>query len=440
MIEIRGRTIFSLTRLAVVIAVIALQGACVMAQKPGFNYDEAKVPEYTLPELLVREDGGQIKTADDWVNSRRNEVYELVQDHVYGKLPDWQPALRIRQRSEKRDAVDGLAIRRELTVFFTEDDAGPRMELLVYTPASATGPVPGFIGYNFHGNHSIEDDESLFVTDQWVRNDSKRGNVDHKATEKTRGRSKSRWPLKMIVERGYSLTTIYCGDIDPDFDDGFRNGIHAACEHRADDEERAANAGGTISAWSWGLSRALDVLELDSLVDGARVAVFGHSRLGKTSLWAGASDERFAMVISNNSGCGGAALSRRAFGETVQRINASFPHWFCRQFREYNGNESACPVDQHMLLALVAPRPVYVASAEGDRWADPQGELLSLYHASPVYELFGLKGLSNGNLPEVNHPIHTDVGYHIRTGSHDVKDFDWQQYLKFADQHLKPSE
>lgn len=421
-------------------AFLSISGAFLsttFAQPSGFNYDEAKVPDYTLPELLVTSNGAKISTAEDWELKRRGEVYQLVQDHVYGALPEWDPVLRIRERSRKDDAADGLAIRRELTVFFTEDDDGPRMELLVYTPKSATGPVPGFIGYNFHGNHSIEDDETLHVSDQWVRNDAKRGNVDHQASEKSRGKSQSRWPVKMIVSRGYSVTTLYCGDIDPDFDDGFRNGIHSVCEDQSEGKQRSPTAGGTISAWAWGLSRALDVLELDPLVDGERVAVFGHSRLGKTSLWAGASDPRFAMVISNNSGCGGAALSRRAFGETVKRINTSFPHWFCRQFRQYNDNEAACPVDQHMLLALVAPRPVYVASAEGDRWADPRGELLSLYHASPVYQLYGLTGLTQDQLPAVDQPVQTDVGYHIRSGGHDVKNFDWEQYMNFADRHFE---
>lgn len=411
--------------------------ASAVAQPAGFNYNESLVPDYALPQLLRCEDGSKISTPEAWLGKRRAEIFELIQNHVYGRLPSWQPVLRIRERSRNDSAVDGLAIRRELTVFFTDDDTGPRMELLVYTPKAATQPVPGFIGYNFHGNHSIEDDESILITQQWVRNDTKRGNIGHKATAKSRGRSQSRWPLKMILERGYSLTTLYCGDIDPDFDDGFRNGIHAVCEDHVDGQPRSSESGGTISAWSWGLSRALDVLALDALVDGDRMAVFGHSRLGKTSLWAGASDQRFAMVISNNSGCGGAALSRRSFGETVKRINTSFPHWFCRKFREYNDNESACPVDQHMLLALVAPRPVYVASAEGDRWADPQGEMLSLFHASPVFKLFGKEGLSAGESPAIDEPIHLDVGYHIRSGSHDVKDFDWQQYLTFADQHLK---
>ena len=406
------------------------------AQPSGFNYDEERVPQYTLPDVLKKSDGALVSTSADWMQARRPEVLELFNKHVYGYKPEPLSTLRSRIRSEA-NVFGGKAVRREITVFFTDNDSGPSMDILVYTPTGSTTPVPCVLGYNFHGNHSVDDSPGIHITDSWVRNDKGRGNIENRATEPSRGKSSKRWPAEMIVSRGYGLATIYYGDVDPDFDDGFKNGVHAILESDRSNAARPEDAGGSISAWAWGLSHALDVLETDPLVDGSRVAVFGHSRLGKTSLWAGATDQRFAMVISNDSGCGGAALARRRFGETVKRINTSFPHWFCIQHRDYNDNEDTLPVDHHMLMSLIAPRPLYVASAEGDKWADPRGEMLSLYHAGPVYALFGKRGLESDAMPEIDSPVHTDVGYHIRTGKHDVTDFDWTQYLNFADVHLK---
>ena len=408
----------------------------VLAQPEGFNYDEEKVPQYVLPELLRAADGTEISSADAWTTIRRPEILGLFQEHVFGDIPDTVSTLRTRLRSRVDDALDGTAIRREITVFFTDDDDGPAMDMLVYSPIKADGPVPCFLGYNFNGNHTVEADPRIHITHSWVRGNRKSGPDANKASEAERGTSSSRWPVKMIVGRGYAVATIYYGDIDPDFDDGFRNGIHSITDPNRE-SDRAPNAGGSISAWAWGMSRALDVLETDSLVDGNRVVAFGHSRLGKTSLWSGASDERFAMVISNDSGCGGAALSRRRFGETVQRINTSFPHWFCINHRKYNDNEDSLPVDNHMLLALIAPRPLYVASAVDDQWVDPRGEMLSLFHAGPVYKLLGRQPLPNDVMPKVDEPLQTDVGYHIRSGKHDVTEFDWTQYVNFADRHLK---
>jgi len=400
------------------------------------NYDESKVPAYVLPDPLVSNSGKPVKTAEEWVGSRRAEVLRLFEEHVFGELPPITCQLRTRVRSDIPDAVAGLARRREITIFFSAEDSGPQMDLLLYTPASATGPVPCFLGLNFNGNQAIESDPRLHITESWVRNDRERGIENNRATEATRGTESSRWAVEKIIRAGFGLATIYYGDIDPDFDDGFRNGIHGLLPTEQQGV-RTPGSGGSISAWSWGLSRALDVLEKDPAIDGRRVAVFGHSRLGKTSLWAGAQDERFAMVISNNSGCGGAALSRRAFGETVARINRVFPHWFCVNHRKYDNNEQSLPVDHHMLMALAAPRPVYVASAVEDQWADPRGEYLGLFHAGPVYRLFGKSPLPSATLPELNQPVQTDVGYHIRSGRHDVTEYDWEQYLAFAKRHLQ---
>ena len=396
-----------------------------------FNYDEEKVPAYTLPNPLTLENGQAVTDVETWRNTRRAEVLGLFEEHMFGKTPDQKMVLRTKELFRDETALGGKAIRREVRVFFTEKDERPYMDILIHQPKE-TEPIGLFIGNNFGGNQTTHPSEDIALSDAWMRSKKGSGVEDHRATEATRGTKAARWPAEMIISRGYGVATVYCGDLDPDMHDGYKNGIH-----RLFDRSDRKNEWTTIGAWAWGMSRAMDVFEQDASIDETRIAVLGHSRLGKTSLWAGAQDERFAMVISNNSGCGGAALSRRAFGETVKRINTSFPHWFCDNFKQYNGNEGALPLDQHMLIALMAPRPVYVASAEGDRWADPHGEFLSCVGADPVYKLLGTEGLPTSKMPSVNQPVHGQIGYHIRAGKHDINEYDWTQYLNFADKHWK---
>ena len=405
----------------------------VTAQPKGYLYDESKVAPYELPDPLVCLDGTKVTDSSAWLKKRRPEVLSLFEEEVFGRSPGKPKAMRFEVVEEAKEALGGKATRKQVVIHLGKGKKTLTVNLLVYLPRKAKGPAAGFLTINFMGNHTVNADPAIRIPTSWVRNGN--GVKNNKAMAEGRGSRASRWAIDAIIDRGYAFATVYYGDIDPDFDDGYENGVHPLFPPK-DPTKRKPTDWASIAGWAWGLSRCLDYLETDSAVDAKRIAVMGHSRLGKTSLWAGAWDERFALVISNNSGCGGAALSRRKFGETVKRINTSFPHWFCENYKKYNDKEGECPVDQHMLIALSAPRPVYVASAEGDRWADPKGEFLSALGAEPVYQLFGHK-FGVVKQPPVDQPVHGRIGYHVRTGKHDVTSYDWRQYLDFADKHLR---
>lgn len=415
--------------LGYLVVVLPLALAVAEAGGPPVNYDEDKVPPYTLPDPLVMEDGTRVTTAEMWRTKRRPEILELFRTHVYGRSPARPETLAFKVFDNEPKALGGKATRRQVTILFTGKEDGPKADLLLYLPNDAKKPVPAFLILNFNGNHAVCTDPAIKLSESWMRDG--KGIVKNKATDEARGVEASRFPVDRILARGYALATMYYGDIDPDFHDGFKNGVHPAF----DQGKRSPDSWGAIAAWAWGLSRALDYLETDKDIDARRVAVLGHSRLGKTALWAGAQDERFAIVISNNSGAGGAALSKRIYGETVEVLNRNFPHWFCENFRKYSANEAALPVDQHELIALIAPRPVYVASAVQDRWADPRGEFLSCLHADPVYRLLGTEGLPVKEMPAPDTPVMGAIGYHIRSGAHDLTAYDWDRYMDFADKH-----
>lgn len=437
--QTRGLGVHAGTILAV--ALLGLDMNTVGAQKTASNFDESKVGPYTLPDPLLAIGGGKVSSAGQWNEERRPELLRLFETQVYGKVPRLRTPLRPRLhlKSEDRKALGGTAVRREVSLLFSEKPGEPQIDLLLYLPqnAAASARVPAFLGLNFRGNHSIEAEPSIKLSREWMREGSK-GVVNHRATESSRGTDHSSWPVEQIIARGYALATFYYGDIDPDYDDGFKNGIHPLF-YQPGQTRPAADEWGSIAAWAWSLSRALDYLETVPEIDRRQVALMGHSRLGKTALWAGAQDPRFAIVVSVQSGCGGAALSRRNFGETVQQINTSFPHWFCSNFRRYNDHEDELPVDQHELIALIAPRPVLICSAEDDLHADPRGEFLAALAADPVYRLLGTDGLAATEMPSPapRQLIKSTIGYHFRPGKHQVTSDDWDAMMDFADHHFK---
>ena len=381
--------------------------------KPNYvNTDPAKIPAYTLPDALTLQDGRKVTTPGQWYAERRPELLELFETQMFGKAPGRIDGMRW-EIAEEGPALDGKAVRRQVRIFFAKSKY---VTVLMYLPAGAKGPVPAFMGMNFDGNVAVAPDPAILYPEP----NYARAYGIYKKPE--RGSRASRWPLEDIIGRGYGFVTFHTSDIDPDYDDGFRNGVTPLI-YKEGQNFPEPDQWGTLSAWAWGMSRVLDYLETDPDVDASRVAAIGHSHLGKTALLAAARDERFAMAISNDSGCGGAALSRRRYGENLRFITGHFPHWFCGNFFQYVDNEDALPFDQHEFLALIAPRPLYVASAEDDSWTDPVGERIAFQEAQKVYDFLGL----DRSLTQ----------YHIREGAHGLTREDWLHYLDFADKHLK---
>lgn len=399
------------------------------------NFKETKVPEYNLPDPLICLDGTKVTDKNQWFQKRRREIFDLFEHHIYGKMPGKSEKMSFEIRSINKNALKGIATRKEISVIIEKNQSEAKLDILIYLPNFQPKPIANFIFLNFYGNHSIHQDPNIMLSKQWIPKKIGYGIFKHRATEKSRGMNSSKCPVEFIIDRGYALSTIYSGDIDPDFDDGFQNGAHPLF-YKKGQTKPAPDEWGSIGAWAWGLSRAMDYFETDKDIDNNRVVVMGHSRLGKAALWAGAADPRFAIVISNESGCGGAALFRRKFGETISHINYQFPHWFCENFKKYNDKEYELPIDQHMIISLIAPRPVYIGSAEKDLWSDPRGEFLSAKHADPVYKMMGTEGLKAVEMPEINQPILSTIGYHIREGEHDILKYDWERYLDFADYHF----
>lgn len=402
------------------------------------NLDESKVGPYTLPSLLVFSDGTSISTRQQWEKQRRPEILDLFSTHVYGRTPATTAAVKREVYDVKQRALDGLATRKLVRITLPDHPQWQGIDMALYIPNHAKGPVPVFIGLSFMGNHAVTTETDILISTRWMRPSPDLGIVDNRATAASRGVMVKRWPLHEILNRGYAVATAYYGDIEPDKPDGsgWREGVRVALSPDGLQTQWKHDDWAAIGAWAWGLSRMLDYCETDQQLDAKRAIVIGHSRLGKTALWAGAQDTRSAIVISNDSGEAGAALNRRNYGETNKVLAVIRPYWFCPNYSTYADRVDDLPVDQHMLIALMAPRPAYIASATKDNNADPLGEFLAAVHAEPAYQLYGLRALGTTTYPHADMPVGDQVKYHTRTGKHDITSYDWGQYMDFADRQF----
>lgn len=358
---------------------------------PAANLDESKVPPYA-------EQNFALTTTKDWETTQRPALQKLFAQNVYGQIPAISIPLKVQATTA---TTTDIGIKKELTLFFSPTDTTARLHLVLWLPPNAKGKVPVFVGYSFTPNEQTQ--------------------------------TSSQWPIKEILKRGYAVAYAWYWDIEPDRADGWQTGIRTRLADKLKIQPWDWSA---MSAWAWGLSRMADYLVTNTAIDKNKLIVIGHSRLGKAALWAAANDKRFAMAISNESGEGGAALGKRDYGETIAIINDKFNWWFGANYKQYGSDPATMPTDQYQLLALIAPRPLYVASAVGDQWSDPKGEFLSAHLADPVWHLYSKKGLETAEMPALEHPVGETIRYHIRNGKHDVMLYDWQEYMNFADKQL----
>jgi hypothetical protein len=405
------------------------------------NYTEAKAGTYTLPDPLKLNNGKSVRDARTWVEKRRPEIRKLIEQNWFGRSPGRPKEMTFEIVERGAPAFDGKAIRSQVTIHFTKERTGPSMDLLVYLPANANTPVPLFLNMSFFANNLAVADPNVKVGRRWDRQSRTQVAAEPPpagspgaaaATANNRGLR-----VEQFIAHGIGIATFNKDDLAPDFVDSEGLGVKSLYlrpgQKRPDDDEW-----GAIAAWAWGASRALDYFETDKRVDSRRVVVHGVSRLGKTALWAGAADERFAMVIASCSGEGGAAIARRNYGETLAHMAAPtrFPYQFAANYARYAANVNEWPVDANMLIAMIAPRPLLLQTGNTDKWSDPYGEFLAAVAAEPVYKLLGKRGLETTAFPPPGQPILHDLGYVMHDGGHGTVPSDFDVYLRFIDMHL----
>jgi hypothetical protein len=421
---------------------IADSAADVVAEIP-VNYTEAKSGSYTLPDPLKLNSGQQVRDAKTWFGKRRPEIRKLIEENWYGRSPARPKDMAFEVFEQGAPAFEGKAIRRQVTIHFTKERTSPRMDLLIYLPAEAKGPVPIFLNMSFAANNLAVADPNVKIGRRWDRQSRTQIAADAPppaagtATGTDRRRPRG-LPVERFLAHGIGVATFNKDDLAPDFVASESLGVKALYL-KAGQAKPDADEWGAIATWAWGASRALDYFETDKSVDARRVTIHGVSRLGKTALWAGAADERFAMVIASCSGEGGAAIARRNYGETLAHMAAPtrFPYQFAGNYAKYAGKVNDWPVDANMLIAMIAPRPLLLQTGNTDKWSDPYGEFLAAVAADPVYKMLGKKGLETTQFPAPGEPILNDLGYFMHDGGHGTVPLDFDVYIKFMEMHFK---
>jgi hypothetical protein len=393
------------------------------------NYDEAKVGTYTLPDPLVASSGTRVTDSATWTRVRRPEIYRMIESTQFGRAPGKPDHIVVDRFDGGTPALDGKAVRRQTTLYFTADRRRPKAEVLSYVPADAKGPVPLLLQISFSSNSSVIDDPGIRPGEMWNR--------EHERVPAPATGARSRVDILPFLQNGIGFATLYYGDIEPDFDGGIPFGIRGRYL-KPGQTQFAADEWGAIAAWAWGLRRVMDYLETEPAIDAKRVALLGSSRLGKTVLWTGATDPRFAVILASVSGEGGAAISRRNYGETIKHITDStrYDYQFARNYQSYGDRVNQLPFDGHMLISLVAPRPLLLQTGDTDYWSDPKGEYLAAVAASPVWKLFGTDGLATDHYPAAGEPVLSTLGYSMHAGRHGILAADWPVFLEFLKRHL----
>lgn len=397
------------------------------------NYTEAKTGTYTLPDPLRLDNGQRVTDAGTWFNQRRPEILRMMGENQFGKVPGRPPQMTFEVFDKGTPAFGGKAIRKQITIYFTADHASNYLDLLEYIPADAKGPVPVLLNMGWSGNNLSVDDPGVKVGRRWDMR--KKTRVPALPGGPHFGR-----PLDVprFMAHGLAVAIFNYTDVDPDALGALSQGIRAAYLKPAQTEP-APDEWGSIAAWSWGISRVIDYFETDPQIDAKRIAITGASRLGKTVLWTAARDPRVACCIASVSGEGGAALSRRNYGETVAHLTAPtrYPYQFARNYAKWAYRANEAPFDAHFIIALVAPRPLLLQTGSTDKWSDPYGEFLAAKAATPVYHLLGKKGIEEYSMPPAGEPMLHTLGYLMHAGPHGVMPADWPVFFEFLDKYLK---